>query len=96
MTKMRITEENKGVDSRWMVDALCIDHPELPWIGEPLELGAKMRSRMRAVCAACPVRVTCAAYAVEVKASAGWWAGRSMHRNATGRLVEDEPGSEAA
>lgn len=94
MTKMRIAGEGQGLDSRWMVEAVCIKHPELPWVGEPLQMAQKLRSSMRAVCAACPVRPECGAYAVEVKASAGWWAGRS--RNRGGRPTGDEAGSDAA
>ncbi len=96
MTRIRIGEAEKTADTRWMVDARCLDYPDLPWVEDLHRASKQVRAEMRQVCAACPVRRSCAAYAVQVKATAGWWAGRSMHRNAAGRRVDEESGSDAA
>ncbi len=96
MSRIRIGEAEKTADTRWMTDARCLDYPDLPWIEDLGHASKQVRAEMREVCAACPVRASCAAYAVEVGINAGWWAGRSMHRNAAGRLVDEESGSDAA
>jgi hypothetical protein len=77
MTRMRAWE-GKQADTRWMADAACVDHPGLPWIENPNRVPKMLIECMQEVCLACPVRAACAAYAVEVEITAGWWAGRHL------------------
>ena len=59
----------------WHHQAACRDHPELTWFPER---GASLRAA-KAVCAACPVRGACLAWALEHDdALAGVWGGLSV------------------
>lgn len=57
----------------WMADALCRAHPEVsffPRRGEDLQPA-------KAICAACPVRAECLAYAQQDYCTTGVWGGTS-------------------
>ncbi len=98
MTLERLSPRgDKAPDTRWMRDALCVDHADLPWIEKTCDMNFEDRALMRAICMACPVRRECGAYAVEVRVTAGWWAGQSMNRFRFphGPSVEDLEGDAA-
>lgn len=62
---------------RWSEHADCLDAPDLPWLADhPSSVDV---SAMAAVCASCPVRLACAAYATTVDVTGGFWAGH--HRD---------------
>ena len=78
MTRLRLQEE-KVADSRWMAKASCVGHTALPWTENLSRVPEVLVDIMRDLCDSCPVRAECAAYAVEVGITAGWWAGRSLN-----------------
>ncbi len=78
MRNIRLGEE-KLVDTGWMVDAACIGHAALPWTENPTRVPGVLVDLMADVCASCPVRRECAAYVVDARITAGWWAGRSVN-----------------
>ncbi|MFC7596295.1 WhiB family transcriptional regulator [Terrabacter sp. GCM10028922] len=65
----------------WQSLGSCGSRTDLPWIGEPDEIGPWDAESMRSVCRACPVLADCAAYVQDANVSAGWWAG--THRDPT-------------
>ncbi len=67
----------------WMLDAACLEHPELSWFPGPREPDQAARD----VCRDCLVRVECAAYASSVPGGIeGIWGGRSAaQRTKVGR-----------
>jgi hypothetical protein len=90
MTRLRLQEE-KPADSRWMARASCVGHTALPWTENLSRVPEVLVDIMRDLCDACPVRAECAAYAVEVEITAGWWAGRSLNgfKNGNPPTAED-------
>lgn len=77
MTRLR---EEKPVDTRWMAPGACVGHSALPWTENLSHVPEILIDIMRNLCAGCPVRDQCAAFAVEAEITAGWWAGRSLNR----------------
>jgi len=63
----------------WQSLGSCGARTDLPWIGEPEEIGPWDAELMRSVCRACPVLDDCAAYVDDADVCAGWWAG--THRD---------------
>ncbi|MFC7596407.1 WhiB family transcriptional regulator [Terrabacter sp. GCM10028922] len=63
----------------WQSLGSCGARTDLPWIGEPEEVGPWDAESMRSVCRACPVLAECAAYVDDANVCAGWWAG--THRD---------------
>ena len=63
--------------------ASCATHPELPWVSDDSP-NWKCRSQMREICAGCPVRRPCAAYAVSER-PAGFYAGVWVASSGGGR-----------
>lgn len=63
-------------DLNWQRQASCASAPlsSLPWTEEPGVASPSDGAVMARVCAGCPVRLACAAYARRV--DAGFWAGR--------------------
>ena len=60
----------------WQRDALCREYDDVTWFpakGESLEPAKE-------VCARCPCRQECRAWAIETDASAGVWAGESVRQ----------------
>lgn len=59
----------------WMDHAACATRETrgLPWTTDAIETPAVLVELMQETCAACPVRLACAAYART--ATGGWWAG---------------------
>jgi hypothetical protein len=78
MTRLRLQEE-KLAESRWMAKASCVGHTALPWTENLSHVPEVLIDIMHDLCASCPVRAECAAFAVEVGITAGWWAGRSLN-----------------
>ena len=78
MSRLRICEE-KPADTTWMADAACVRHSALPWVEDLRKVPRVLIGIMCEVCAECPVRDACAAYAVEVGITAGWWAGTNLN-----------------
>lgn len=60
-------------------DVPCASAPEL-WTAEPFDVPAGYRELAAHRCQACAVRIECAAAAVEIRPSAGIWAGRNYDR----------------
>lgn len=60
----------------WQADALCAEYPELPWFPER----GQDPSACREVCGRCLVAAECAAYAAEIGARSGIWAGASTRK----------------
>jgi hypothetical protein len=80
VTNARVEAARSGLGSAaWRSLAACIARPDLPWTADPEQVGPWDAESMRDVCRACPVRVECAAYADDVEACSGWWAGQ--HRD---------------
>ncbi len=72
--------------ARWMRHAACATRPDLPWITDTaLSTRAQVRAMTR-VCAGCPVRNHCAAYATETGITGGFWASRDRDVFAAQRL----------
>jgi hypothetical protein len=96
MTRLRLQEE-KLADTRWMADGACVGHTALPWTGNLSQVPEVLVDIMRDLCHGCPVRAQCAAYAVDVEITAGWWAGRSLNgfRNGHPPTAEDMRGEVA-
>lgn len=65
---------------KWMMDAECADHPDLPWTGTMNAVGevpptVADQQAMAAVCAQCPVLQTCAGFALNTRGIGGFYAG---------------------
>lgn len=78
MSRLRICEDVRA-DTSWMAEAACVRHSALPWVEDLRKVPRVLVEIMREVCADCPVRRSCAAYAVEVGITAGWWAGTNLN-----------------
>lgn len=66
-------------DREWMRHAACVGSGPgsgLPWTTDTTELPVVIGELMAATCAACPVRLACAAYADQAGITGGFWAGR--------------------
>ena len=72
--------------SRWMPAAACLGRVDLPWTTDTDRLTAAAVRAMGRVCDRCPVRNHCAAYAVEMAVTGGFWAGRDRDTLAPRRL----------
>ena len=57
----------------WMADGLCRQHPEVTWFPAKGQSLAPARE----LCATCPSRAPCLAYALADESLAGVWAGSS-------------------
>jgi len=68
-----------GPEEAWMADGSCRAHPELGWIEEAHDVGLGETATMSVICAACPVRGECAAFASRENITSGFWAGE--HRD---------------
>lgn len=78
----RAPEPAELPDREWMRHAACLNTgPEdgpgagLPWTTDTIELPVVIGELMAATCAACPVRLACAAYADQAGITGGFWAG---------------------
>jgi hypothetical protein len=71
---------------RWMALAACLARPDLPWTTDTGRLPRVQVQAMTRVCSRCPVRDHCAAYAVEVHITGGFWAGSDRDPMAPHRL----------
>jgi len=74
-----------GLDTAWMVDAACINRPDLGWLKDPDRVGLGEEAAMAMVCEHCPVHVACAVYADDAEVTAGFWAGH--HRTTDGPML---------
>lgn len=63
----------------WHTLAACGARTDLPWTGEPDQVGPWDAQTMRAVCGGCPVMADCDRYVTDHDVTAGWWAG--THRD---------------
>lgn len=61
--------------ARWVDAAACADRPHLPWVQDAHLVTGTDRAQMAAVCAGCPVLARCQDAAVQLEATAGYWAG---------------------
>ena len=77
---------SSDLTSRWMPDAACVARPDLPWTADTASSTRVQVRAMTRVCAACPVRNHCAAYAAEANVTGGFWAGRDRDAFAPRRL----------
>ena len=67
--------------AEWMRDAACAKQLNLPWTVDHAQLDEYNRKILARICAGCPVRQACAAYADDHKVNAGFWAGTSRDRH---------------
>jgi len=74
--------------------AACVDRPDLPWVADAHLVEVAVRVQMGAVCAGCPVLVSCQDAAVQVGATAAFWAG--THRDATILEPAQDPAQDSA
>lgn len=72
--------------ARWMPSAACLTRPDLPWTTDTGQSAPAALRAMERVCARCPVRNHCAAYAVEAHVTGGFWAGQDRDSLAPRRL----------
>ncbi len=72
--------------ARWMPSAACVTRPDLPWTTDTVPSTRVAVRTMESVCASCPVRNHCAAYAVEARVTGGFWAGHDRDLLAPRRL----------
>lgn len=63
----------------WQALGGCGARADLPWTGDPEQVGPWDAESMRAVCGSCPVLADCAGYVERANVVAGWWAG--AHRD---------------
>lgn len=59
----------------WMQHGRCARRPDLPWLVDRHRVDADDRATMAMLCAGCPVRATCCAFADQTKVKGGFWAG---------------------
>lgn len=67
-------------NTKWMKGAACVSRQDLPWVGIPTDTGEATPSpatqrEMAAVCASCPILVSCAHYALNTPRVGGFYAG---------------------
>ena len=74
------------ITPRWMPSAACLTRPDLPWTTDTTAMTPAAVRAMKRVCARCPVRNHCAAYAVEAAVTGGFWAGTDRDLLAPRRL----------
>ncbi|WP_425490629.1 WhiB family transcriptional regulator [Nocardioides thalensis] len=74
-TGPRLRRSRRGPSRRWMLLGACLEAPDLPWLADRASMADT--TKMRAVCAACPVRHHCADYADAAGIVGGFWAGRA-------------------
>jgi hypothetical protein len=72
--------------ARWMPSAACLSRVDLPWTTDATSTTRAAVRAMEGVCAGCPVRNHCAAYAVEADVTGGFWAGQDRDLLAPRRL----------
>lgn len=68
-----------GSVEAWMAYGSCLAHPELGWIKDSHDVGLGETATMSVICAACPVRRDCDAFATREHVTSGFWAGE--HRD---------------
>ncbi|MEN4399987.1 WhiB family transcriptional regulator [Mycolicibacterium conceptionense] len=69
--------------AEWMDQALCAGRDPEIWFTEKTGIaGRKAVARAAAICAQCPVRLQCRAYADELPATDGVWGGWRIKRSA--------------
>jgi hypothetical protein len=78
-------------DRPWQRYTLCSITPELPWTRDEADLTTDDADRIRAVCAQCPVRLACRAYADANNMTGGWWAGEDRDPDSPTNQARREP-----
>ncbi|WP_368859018.1 WhiB family transcriptional regulator [Mycolicibacterium mageritense] len=69
--------------TEWMSKAICVGRDPEIWFTERTGLAArKDNARAAGICAQCPVRVQCRAYADRLPATDGVWGGWPIKRSA--------------
>ena len=65
-----------GVDEEWMAEAACLgEDPDLFFPVSSTGPGLAQVEEAKAVCARCPVREACLAYALDTRQASGVWGG---------------------